>query len=157
MDHKTKQFEANQKANRHLSRSGYNRGGAIRGKKKEDIGQEFPKSEKVIGAEEKTAMKKAKGKYKEGGKVEGEKSHSRLDKYARGGKTKSHAGNKVNIIVAPHSPAMGGPMAPVPGPAGMPPMAAKPPMPAPPPGVMPGGGQPRPPGIKRGGKVRGEC
>lgn len=88
-------------------------------------------------------------------KVHGKKSGGRLDKYARGGKTKGKHGNHVNIaIVAPHgagqqgaAPAAPG-VLPPPG-GGLPP---KPPM-MPPPGA---GGPPGglPPGMmKRGGKV----
>lgn len=97
-------------------------------------------------------------------KVPGRASGGRLDKYARGGKTKH--GTQVNIaIVSPHGkdkdhegntptgiPPMG-----MPPPAPMPP---RPPMAGPPPGGPPGGPMggppmpPRPPGVmKRGGKV----
>lgn len=97
-------------------------------------------------------------------KVEGRARGGRLDKYARGGKTK-HKGTQVNIaVVQPHggqSPAgmhpTGGPL-PAPGGPPMPP--PRPPM-GPPPGAMPPPGGPpgmgaKPPGMmKRGGKVKG--
>lgn len=92
-------------------------------------------------------------------KPEGKKSGGRLDKYARGGKTKGKHGNHVNIAIvnpkggadAAGAPPLGGmpmpppraPMAPPPGP----PMGGAP-------GGLPPGMGPKPPGmLKRGGKV----
>lgn len=107
----------------------------------------------------------AKHEAKEAGIAHG-KSKGRLDKYARGGRTKAKEGTRINIVnVAPSdkSPpdagaAPGGPppMAPPPPPA-PPPMMAGPGMP---PGLPPGGpmgGPPglRPPGLmKRGGRIK---
>ena len=86
-------------------------------------------------------------------KMHGHKGHHRLDKFARGGKTKHHT--QVNIaVVAPHK---GG--SPSPG-AGAPPGAgALPPGPlpgGPPPGGLPPGGPPPGAGMppmKRGGRA----
>lgn len=82
-------------------------------------------------------------------KAEGKASGGRLDKYARGGKTKSRKGGntKINIMVAPksgESPPPALPPAPI-GAAPPPPMPPKMPIP-PAPGPM--GGP-----MKRGGKV----
>jgi len=99
----------------------------------------------------------------------GRKHGGRLDKYARGGRTKDHGKHQVNIaIVNPkgHEGAGAGPM-PAPGaaPPPHPPMAGGPPMMPPgmppgggPAGPMPGmppGGMPGRPPFKRGGKVKG--
>lgn len=106
-------------------------------------------------------------------KVEGHASGGRLDKYARGGKTKGGKGKhhtQVNIaVVSPHGGVGGSPSPSGASPAGLglpgggPP---RPPMPpGPPPGAMPPGGPPgmppgmgmKPPGMmKRGGKVTGQ-
>lgn len=94
-------------------------------------------------------------------KVEGKLKHTqRLDKYARGGKTK-HKGTHINIaVVAPHSksPDSGGAPSPTAMPPGLPPggggpLMRRPPV-VPPPGM--GGPPGMPPGMppmKRGGKV----
>ena len=90
-------------------------------------------------------------------KVHGKKHGGRLDKFARGGRTKSK-GTHINIVnVAPHGrhPAMGAAPAVPPGP---PPAGGGLPMPPPgmgagPPGMPPGMPM-KPPGVmKRGGKV----
>ncbi len=88
------------------------------------------------------------------GKVSGHKSGSRLDKYARGGKTKGKHHTQVNVIVAPHrgspspggAPAGAGAVPPPPLPGGPPPGGPMPPpgMGAPPPGMPP---------MKRGGRA----
>jgi hypothetical protein len=101
--------------------------------------------------------------------IPGHKHGGRLDKYARGGRTKGKHHTQVNIaVVAPHgkdaSPSGAGalpggpplPRSPAAGPPpGLPP--GGPPM-AGPPGLPPGGGMPpgmKPPGMmKRGGKVK---
>lgn len=81
-------------------------------------------------------------------KVEGLKSHGRLDKFARGGAVKKGSTN-VNVIIAPQGGAGGPPPLPLPPAGGAPPMA--PPMapPAPPPGM---GGPPMP--QRDGGRTR---
>lgn len=100
-------------------------------------------------------------------KAEGKKSGGRLDKYARGGRTKHKPSHQVNIaIVAPHGrhPTEGAaPGGPLPMPPPRPPLGAAPGLP---PGLPPGGppvagGPPglppglRPPGMmKRGGAVK---
>ena len=99
-------------------------------------------------------------------KPEGKKAGGRLDKYARGGKTKGKHGNHVNIaIVNPGAKDGAGAGGPMPPPGGMPMPPPKPPMGGPPgmppglppggpPGGMPPGMGPKPPGVmKRGGKV----
>jgi hypothetical protein len=95
-------------------------------------------------------------KLKDGGAAHGEKSHERLDKHARGGKTKgSHV--HVNVVVPqggnkpmipPSMPPAMAPSMPPPRPP-MPPMAGG----APPMGGAPGGMPMRPPGMKKGGAV----
>lgn len=124
-------------------------------------------------AEDKKLFNKLIAKHEGTEAVPGRKAGGRLDKYARGGKTKH--GSQVNIaIVSPRghqrdgAPAPGGGLPPPGGglPPGGPPMPPKPPMPPPggpmggPPGLPPGGppGMPppgmKPPGMmKRGGKV----
>ena len=102
-------------------------------------------------------------KLKGGGKVSGEGTKARLDKYARGGRTKSGP-SKINIVIAtgkdqqPQAVPVPVPH-PVPVPTAAPPAGA-PPMGAMPPGAMPPGGMPpgmpmRPP-MKRGGAVKGQ-
>lgn len=102
---------------------------------------------------------------RKGGNVHGKRAGHRLDKHARGGRTKKH-GTQVNIIVksgdkekeqmaAQQGMAMGAkaamaagpkpPMGPPPGPPGMPPPGAGP-------GGPPPGMPPRPP-MRRGGKI----
>lgn len=110
--------------------------------------------------------KHAKIKLKHGGMVHGKHPAHRMDKRARGGKV-GHGKPAVNVIVQTSNPAekqmamqqgmklgaaMGGPKPPMPM-AGPPPGAGGPPMGSPPPGMPPGGMPPRPPGLKRGGKV----
>lgn len=98
--------------------------------------------------------------------VEGKLSHKRLDKYARGGRTKHKPSHQVNIaIVAPHGGRQADAGATPGGPP--PPLGAlpRPPVGGPPGGLPPGlppGGPPglppgmKPPGMmKRGGKVKG--
>jgi hypothetical protein len=84
-------------------------------------------------------------------KAEGKKSGGRLDKYARGGKTKDKKGTHINIaVVNPHKDAAPG-VPPAGGPPGLPPG-----LPAGgPPGLPPGGppGMP-PPGMKPPGMMR---
>lgn len=144
------------KANKYLSREGYNRGGAVKGghKKDEDIAKTT--TEKGVGQHESNmhkGKKHTKLKLKEGGEVHGEKAHKRVDKFARGGKTAHKGGTKVNVIIAPqgggNKPGMPAPMPPRPMPpagAGGPP-GAMPPRPAGAPMGAP------PPGIKRGGRI----
>ena len=102
-------------------------------------------------------------------KSPGKSSSGRLDKYARGGRTKGKkkSGNHVNIAIvnpAPKgdaagpvgSPALGG------GAGGPPPLPPKMPAMGGPPGLPPGGAPMLPPGLKppgvmaRGGKVKGQ-
>lgn len=92
-------------------------------------------------------------------KVAGRASGGRLDKFARGGRSKGKHGTQVNIAVvqpkggspSPDGAPAGGPL---PAPGG--PLSMMPPKPPPPP--MPPPGPPgKPPGMmKRGGKVTGQ-
>lgn len=149
---------------------GYKRGGSV---KRDGGADDMPLKKKSGGAAEHSDLKSL-----------GKKSGGRLDKYARGGKTKhGKHGTQVNIaVVQPHggSPSPGGAPAggPLPPPGGPPhpPMGGPPGMPPPgaggPPGMPPGamGGGPKPPmgppgmpppGMKppgmmnRGGRVKG--
>jgi hypothetical protein len=105
--------------------------------------------------EDKKLISKMINEHEGSEEPEGKASGGRLDKFARGGKTKGKHGNHVNIAIlngkgqpdAP--PAMAGP------PGGLPMPPPKPPM-AGPPGLPPGMPPPgmKPPGMmKRGGKV----
>ena len=90
-------------------------------------------------------------------KPEGKASGGRLDKYARGGRTKHGKSNThINIVVAPKGGDSAGASPGLPPGLGAPPPGAGPGgPPMPPPGVggpPPGPGGP-PPGLKRGGKV----
>lgn len=90
--------------------------------------------------------------------MHGGKSKTRLDKFARGGKTKGKHHTQVNVIVAPHrgppsaagAPAGAGPVPPpsLPGGPPKPPMGMPPGGPMPPPGGPPGMGP-----MKRGGRA----
>jgi len=89
----------------------------------------------------------------------GMKSGGRLDKYARGGRTKDKGATRINIVnVAPGDKSSPGVPGALPG-GPMPPPPAPPPMAGGPPGLPPGGPPglpPKPPGMmKRGGKVKG--
>ena len=95
-------------------------------------------------------------------KPEGKKAGGRLDKYARGGKTKGKHGNHVNIAVINGKGQPDAPPAMAAPPGGLPMPPPKPPMGGPPglpPGLPPGGPGMAPPGMKppgmmkRGGKV----
>ncbi len=117
------------------------------------------------------AIKSAKPKaFATGGevKVEGKASGGRLDKFARGGRSKkSGKGNHthINIMVAPKGGADAGALPPdgglPPPPMGAPPMVPKGPMGPPPgalgagpPGMPPGMPPPKPPGMmSTGGKI----
>lgn len=99
----------------------------------------------------------AKHEAKEAGIAHG-KSKGRLDKYARGGRTKAKEGTRINIVnVAPSDKSPdagatpGGPM-PIPPPPPRPPMGG----PGMPPGLPPPGGpMGGPPGLmKRGGRIK---
>lgn len=130
---------------------GYKSGGAVHG----DEAQDRKLFKKMIAEHE-----------AEESKVPGKKHGGRLDKYARGGRTKGKKPHtQVNIaVVSPqgHSspgagaaPPAGGPPTPGGPPPGMPP---HPPMgggmPMPPPGAMPPPGM-KPPGMmKRGGRIK---
>lgn len=100
-------------------------------------------------AEDRKLFKKMMAEHERGEmKVEGKASGGRLDKFARGGKTKSGKTN-INIVIAPQGspPAPeGARAAPVPIPVGGPP-------PMPPPGA---GGPPMPPPgmMQRGGRAK---
>jgi|GEM_PF-3913451 len=127
--------------------------------------------------------KHTKLKLRHGGAaVEGYAPKQRVDRRARGGKTKHKPGVSINVIVPPGNQGGGAPGAampphppippaglgagapPMPGamppggmpPGGMPMGMAKPPMPGSmPPGMPPGPGMPpKPPGLKRGGMVK---
>ncbi len=132
-------------------------------KRAQQMSKRFKKGGRVHGdeAEDKKLIKKMlKEEEKKEVKVEGKKSGGRLDKYARGGRTKK--GTHINILVAPHggssSPAAGA----APGaPPGLPPGAGAgppphPPMPPPggPTGGPPGGPPMPPPGMKPPGMMR---
>lgn len=96
--------------------------------------------------------------------ITGRATGGRLDKFARGGKTKNKKqGNNVNIAIvqpsgeksASGSPIGAGPLPPPGGPP-KPPMMPPPPPPGPPMGGPPGM-PPKPPGMmNRGGKVKGQ-
>lgn len=134
-----------------MARKGYKRGGGVHSDEKED--------RKLISK-----------MLKEHEKVEGRARGGRLDKFARGGKTKHHKGTQVNIAVVNPShhggppSAAGGPPAGggLPAPGGPPAPPPRPPMG--PPGAGPGmpiggpmAGPMKPPGMmNRGGKVRGQ-
>ena len=119
---------------------------------KDSSGQSHPDG----GSDAKAAKFKnnSPSEYKVGGAV----SAPRLDKFARGGKTKGgKKGTHINIaVVAPGGKSedkMAGPGA---MPPGMPPMMPKPPMAMPPPGAGPGGPPPgMPPGMPPGPMKRG--
>lgn len=109
---------------------------------------------------------KSPTKFAGGGIVGSAKSHNRLDKYSRGGKTKHKAGTKVNIVIAPQGGKQPVPV-PVPRPVPVPvkqAMAAPSgaPMPMTPAGAgpVPGGmgamkpPMPGQPPMKKGGNVR---
>lgn len=83
-------------------------------------------------------------------KAEGKKSGGRLDKYARGGKTKGKHGNHVNIAIVNPGKDQAGAMPP---PGGMPMPPPKPPMMPPP--MPPGGPMGGPPGMPPGMKPPG--
>ncbi len=109
-------------------------------------------------AEDKKLFKKMINEHEKGEtKVEGHASGGRLDRYARGGKTKGHkkGGTHVKIAIVNKDkdqgamPPMMPPGMPPPG-GGMPP--GLPPGPGGPPGLPPGGPPGMPP-MKRGGKV----
>ena len=124
---------------------GHKRGGKAHGDEKED-----------------RALFKKMMKEHEAGetKAEGKKSGGRLDKYARGGKTKDKKGTHINIaVVNPHKDAAPG-VPPAGGPPGLPPGLP----PGGPPGLPPGGPPGMPPGMpppgmkppgmmKKGGRV----
>jgi hypothetical protein len=118
--------------------------------------------------EDKKLISKMMNDHEGSEKPEGKKAGGRLDKFARGGKTKGKHGNHVNIAVingkgqpdAP--PAMAAPPGGLPMPPPKPPMAGPPGLPpgmppGGPPGMPPGGMPPpgmKPPGMmKRGGKA----
>ena len=132
----------------HAMAKHFKRGGKVHGDEKED---------------RKLISKMINDHEKGESKVEGKKSGGRLDKYARGGKTKGkHHHTNVNIVVAPHGgppPASGAAPAALGGPPGLPPGGGLPPRPpmAGPPGMPPGGMPPpgmKPPGMmKRGGRA----
>lgn len=91
-------------------------------------------------------------------KADGGAVNPRMDRRARGGRTKAKKGTNVNVIVAPHStPPMlntppGGVPAPIPRPPAVsPPMAPPAGMAGMPPGLPPGGPPGMPPGIRRQG------
>lgn len=112
-------------------------------------------------AADKKLITKMLNKHEAGEKPEGKKAGGRLDKFARGGKTKSKGkGNHVNIAIinpkggadAAAAPPLGGGMPPPPPRA---PMAPPGPMMGGPSGGLPPGMGPKPPGMmKRGGKVK---
>lgn len=140
-------------------------------KRAQAMSKHFKRGGKVHGdkKEKKLSTKMISDTEKGESKVEGKASGGRLDKYARGGKTKGKHGTHINIaVVAPHGPhpdQMAAPAAPgvLPPPGGGP-MPPKPPMGGPPgmpPGLPPGMGAPppgmgpKPPGMmKRGGGVK---
>lgn len=105
-------------------------------------------------AEDKSLIKKAIGahdKQLHGGKhtdlkAAGFASGGRLDKFARGGRTKHKPHTKINIVVAPH----GGNSEPAGPPGGLPGGMPMPP-PRPPMGPPPGMGGGMPPGMPPGG------
>ena len=126
-----------------------------------EMSRHFKRGGKVHGdeKEDKKLISKMLKEHEGTEKPEGKKAGGRLDKFARGGKTKGKHGNHVNIAVingkgqpdAP--PAMAGPPGGLPMPPPRPPMAG-------PPGLPPGGppGMPppgmKPPGVmKRGGRA----
>ena len=139
-------------------------------KRAHETSKHFKRGGKVHGdeAEDKKLITKMLNKHEAGEKPEGKKAGGRLDKYARGGKTKGKHGNHVNIAIvnpgAKDGAGAGGPMA-APPPGGMPMPPPHPPMGGPPgmppgmppggpPGGLPPGMGPKPPGMmKRGGKV----
>lgn len=121
----------------------FKKGGAVHA----DEAQDKKLIKKMMGDEEKKELK-----------VEGRASGGRLDRYARGGRTKHKAKTNINIIVAPHGGnsdkgAPTAPLGPPPGMGGGPPMPPKPPMMPPPGGPPPGMGGPpgMPPGMPPGG------
>lgn len=123
-----------------MSRTGYSSGGTVKS---------------TVGHEDTSApMPKAAMTRKQGGAVEGRASGGRLDKLARGGRTKGKPTVTVNIIQAPKEEAAPPPM----------PLPPKPPMPMPPPGLgagpAPGGPMAPPPmlgGMKTGGRMSKKC
>jgi len=128
-------------------------------KRAHEMSKHFKRGGKVHddeAADKKLFGKMIKQHEKEESKVEGKKSGGRLDKYARGGKTKGGHHTKINIVVAPKGPhpadgaAPAGVLPPV-GPGG-------PPMPPPGLGAGPGGPPMPPPGMrppmKKGGRVK---
>lgn len=140
-------YDGKGRAQEILKSAGYKDGG--------DVKQDKKLVEKAVHqheAHDHKGEKKTKLKLKEGGHVKGEKTASRLDKMARGGKAKHHKGDaktKVNVIVAPSAGAA--PM-PMPHPAPRPMPMASAPMPAPMPSApMNKGGKTK--AFKNGGEV----
>lgn len=138
---------------------GYKRGGSV---KHEDLAEDVSLIKKAVHKHD--TQLHGKGKHTDLSSL-GHARGGRLDKYARGGKTKGKHHTQVNIaVVSPHggSPAPGGPppggggLALPPGGPPRPPMAGPPggmPMGGPP--GMPPGMPPKPPGMmKRGGGVK---
>jgi hypothetical protein len=114
-------------ANRHKHHA---KGGGVE-PKKDDEKEEYNAQGSHVMEEAKEKKRGGKVKRKEGGKVPGFKSGGRLDKYARGGRTKGHYADG-GMIMPPGAGA----------PPGGPPM--------PPPGM-------KPPGMmKRGGRAGGD-
>lgn len=160
MEHAHLRDKEQSKAETYLKKAGYKVGGRV-----SDEAQDAKMVSAGVHQHERHMHKGERPtalKLRSGGKVSGEGSKARLDKYARGGRTKGGP-SKINIVIATGKDQQPQPMPvpvprPVPVPAGAPPVA--PPMGAMPPGGMPAGMPPsaapqmpmRPP-MKRGGAV----
>lgn len=151
MYHSAKHEKHLDKVRKVMKGAGYSTGGQNHSMKK--VAKKV--ADKEIHKHEKAEHHGKMTKLKTGGVAEGGKSSSRLDKCARGGRPKgSHV--HVNVIVPQGKSGM--------APGAMPPAAAAPMMPPRPPMAPPApqgapspmGGQPpmRPPGMKKGGKVK---
>lgn len=143
-------YDGRGRAKEVLKSAGYKDGGGIK-EEKELVKKAVRQHEK----HDHKGKKPTNLKLKDGGHIKGEKSKDRLDKMARGGKTKHHKSDtktKVNVIVAPSAGGAAGQGMPVMPPH---PMPAPRPMPMPPQGASPMGpqGAPMPP-MKRGGKIK---
>lgn len=154
-EHRT---EEQGKAERYLRKAGYKVGGRISDKAQDAkmVADGVHQHEAHLHRSEPRTSLKLKG----GGKVEGSASKPRLDKFARGGRTKSGP-SKINIVIATGKDQQPPQAVPVPAPrpvpvpvnagsAPMPPPGAMPPIA----GAMPAGAMPPRPGMKRGGAVK---
>lgn len=158
MSHADYRAKEQSKAETYLKKAGYKVGGRI-----DDSAQDAKMVASGVHQHERH-MHKGEAPtalhLRSGGKVSGKDSRARLDKYARGGRTKSGP-SKINIVIAtgkdqpqPVPVPIPKPVpVPVGGPQGAPPMPPGGMPPGMPPGAPP---MPMRPGMKRGGAVKGQ-